>query len=201
MSVDLPGFGPQAVRTTATDRRTDVRPADGARREIREVARAFEGLLLQMLVTEMRKAQVPGGLFGEGAGSHVYEGLFDQFLSEHLTDRAPLGIADLLEEQWSRNLDGVVEAREALREAMDARARDAYGEAAGRGAPGASTDAPVVPEVGDFGAPILPKSNFFKYLAAQVLPPTSDRTVGRKGSPGSGPIPPVHRAGEPGHED
>jgi murein DD-endopeptidase MepM/ murein hydrolase activator NlpD len=76
-------------------------PADAARRELREAAAAFEALFLQTLIRRMREAQLEGGLFGEGAGASIHEGLFYERLSERLAGESPLGIAKMLEAQWA----------------------------------------------------------------------------------------------------
>ncbi len=72
---------------------------------VREAAEAFEGLLIRMMLRAMREAQLDQGLFGDGAGSSTYEGMFDTHLSESLARSAPLGIADVLEERWRDALD------------------------------------------------------------------------------------------------
>ena len=58
-----------------------------------EISRGFEELLLGMLVKEMR--QTSGvKFFGEGAGSHLLESMFDQKLSQALAASGGLGVAD-----------------------------------------------------------------------------------------------------------
>ena len=112
------------ARAAAADRTIDeARALDSSggrthdRAEIRRTAEAFEGLLLKQLVTRMREAQIEGGLFGEEAGSSVYEGMFDDFLSDHLTKNSPLGIADMLERQWTAELDDLVTPTTGARQA------------------------------------------------------------------------------------
>lgn len=96
-------LGPVEPATTADDRR-----------EIRKAAEAFEALLLQHLIRRMRAAQLENGFFGESAGSSTYDAMFEQHLSEQLADGAGLGIADILEAQWTGQ-HREAEAREAFR--------------------------------------------------------------------------------------
>ncbi len=49
-----------------------------------EAAKKFESLLATMLVKELRKG-LGEGLFGEGTGSDIYSGWFDQHVGEALS--------------------------------------------------------------------------------------------------------------------
>jgi flagellar protein FlgJ len=109
--------------------------AEGAR--IRQAAEAFEALFVQTLLARMRQAQLRDGFFGNGPGSVIYEGIFEQHLSEVLARRSPLGIADLLEASWKRDPEGADDAENARREVLSILAGRAYEEAAAAvGAPG-----------------------------------------------------------------
>lgn len=63
-----------------------------------EVAQQFEGLLLQMLVQEMRKAMPSDGLFGSEAVK-TYQDLADKQLALNMAKRGDMGIASMLEQQ------------------------------------------------------------------------------------------------------
>ncbi len=91
---------------------------------LRQAARAFESLFLQTLISRMREAQLEEGFFGGGTGSAIYDGLFEQHLGESVAERSPLGIAKLLEEQWTRGRGSEVEP--ALERLNGLRARNAY---------------------------------------------------------------------------
>jgi len=75
------------------------------RAKLRRAAEAFEGLLVQQLVKQIRSAQLEQGLFGEGAGASVYNAMFDQYLGEQLARDSPFGIADLLEARWNESAE------------------------------------------------------------------------------------------------
>jgi Rod binding domain-containing protein len=112
----------EAARTAGASR-----TAEHAR--LRQAAEAFEAILVQSLIKKMREAQVPGGLFGEGAGTSVYEAMFDQHIAESISRGSPFGIADLLEQQWTREPEDRLEAFRALQ--VLERARDELAQVSG----------------------------------------------------------------------
>ncbi|GAB5453022.1 MAG: flagellar assembly peptidoglycan hydrolase FlgJ [Halioglobus sp.] len=68
---------------------------------VEEVSAQFESLFVQMMVKSMRDATVKGGLF-DSHQMDVYQGMFDQQVSLHLSRQGALGLSDILVEQ----LDG-----------------------------------------------------------------------------------------------
>lgn len=65
-----------------------------------EAAEKFEGLLMTMLVKELRQSLPGDGLFGSGPGAAIYEGLFDQALAESLSSGGGTGLRQSLLESW-----------------------------------------------------------------------------------------------------
>lgn len=68
---------------------------------LREAARRFEGLFVTKLLQsalggEASSGATGGGLFGQGPGADVYQGLLETFLSDHLSRGGGLGLADSL---------------------------------------------------------------------------------------------------------
>jgi len=115
-----------------------VTPADGGipfagsaqrreRVELRRAAEAFEALLVQQLVKQIRQSQLESGLFGESAGASAYDAMFDQHLGEQLARDSPFGIARLLEARWTENPDQPDNAERALRQARAILAEGAAG--------------------------------------------------------------------------
>lgn len=95
--------------------------------ELREAAAEFESLVLETMLREMTEAQLDEGFFGGSAGSDTYDSMMTRYLSEHLAKDSPLGIADMLLEQWtSLGEAGPAEAREAVRRLAPRRAAVAY---------------------------------------------------------------------------
>ena len=78
-----------------------LRRLEAAQRELRngdhgDAAREFERLFATLLVKEMR-ATLPEGFFGEGAGSDVFDGWFDEHTGSALSEGRGLGLRVALE--------------------------------------------------------------------------------------------------------
>jgi Rod binding domain-containing protein len=78
-----------------------LRQLEAAQRELRrgdnaDAAREFERLFATLLVKEMR-ATLPEGFFGQGAGSDVFDGWFDEHLGSALSEGRGLGLRVALE--------------------------------------------------------------------------------------------------------
>jgi len=93
------------------------------RREIRGAAEAFEAMFLQTLIKKMREAQLSQGLFGDSAGSSVYESMFDQMLGDRMAEGSPLGIADSLEASWTQMPENKAKALDLMREVAETAAK------------------------------------------------------------------------------
>jgi Rod binding domain-containing protein len=76
--------------------------AESGRQQIEAVGTEFEGVFLSMMLKEMRNSLENGGFFGEES-SDTYGGMFDLFIGKHLAEAKPLGIADLLLEQYDKS--------------------------------------------------------------------------------------------------
>jgi flagellar protein FlgJ len=83
------------TRDSAVDSRLDgaLRAAESGSPS--EASRQFETLFAMMLVRELRRS-MPQGMFGNSAGSDVYEGWFDEHLGAALADRDALGIGSMV---------------------------------------------------------------------------------------------------------
>lgn len=68
---------------------------------IRDVGVEFESVFLSMMLKEMRNSLENGGFFGEES-SDTYGGMFDLFIGKHVAEGQPLGIAQMLLEQYQR---------------------------------------------------------------------------------------------------
>lgn len=76
--------------------------AESSRHQIESVGVEFEGVFLSMMLKEMRNSLENGGFFGEES-SDTYGGMFDLFIGKHIAEAKPLGIADLLLEQYDKS--------------------------------------------------------------------------------------------------
>ena len=82
-----------SVRPVTTDASKIHDPA-----AMESVGKDFESVFLSMMIKEMRNS-LDGGFFGEES-SDTYGGMFDLFIGQHLADSKPLGIADMLLDQY-----------------------------------------------------------------------------------------------------
>ncbi|MEQ8767279.1 MAG: rod-binding protein [Planctomycetota bacterium] len=73
--------------------------------EILKAARQLESYFTSQIVQKMRSSLPGEGLFGGGAGSNVFEGLFDQALGEHLAESGRLGLAEMIANQILRRAE------------------------------------------------------------------------------------------------
>lgn len=65
---------------------------------LKEVAKQFESLFLKMMLKTMRDANETSGLFNSDQ-MKLYQDMYDQQLSLHLSERSNIGIADILVRQ------------------------------------------------------------------------------------------------------
>jgi flagellar protein FlgJ len=72
--------------------------ADATEQRMEKVGEELEGVFVSMLVKEMRNS-LEDGLFGQ-EGSDTYGGMFDMFIGQHLAESKPLGISDVLLNQY-----------------------------------------------------------------------------------------------------
>ncbi|MGB7346362.1 MAG: rod-binding protein [Pirellulaceae bacterium] len=70
-------------------------------KEVEEVGTEFESVFLSMMLKEMRNSLDGGGFFGEES-SDTFGGMFDLFIGKHLAQTRPLGIGNLLLDQYEK---------------------------------------------------------------------------------------------------
>jgi murein DD-endopeptidase MepM/ murein hydrolase activator NlpD len=74
-----------------------------------EAAKKFEGLMIQMMVKEMRKTLPENGLFGSDEIS-MYEDLFDQVIADRIAEGRGLGLAEQIIQSPSERFLGAGDA-------------------------------------------------------------------------------------------
>lgn len=91
----LPAALPAASAAHETDRQ---------RAQIRKAAAGLEEALLRQALQAMSKAQLEnGGFFGSGAAEGSYQTTFEMLLCESLAQGTPLGLAEKMTEQLTRD--------------------------------------------------------------------------------------------------
>jgi len=71
-------------------------------RNVEAIGVEFESVFLSMMIKEMRNTLEKGGFFGEES-SDTYGGMFDLFIGKHLAQSKPLGISELLLQNYSKS--------------------------------------------------------------------------------------------------
>ncbi|MBI3911620.1 MAG: rod-binding protein [Armatimonadetes bacterium] len=79
-------------------------PGATPREALRAATREFESLFVAHLLREMRRTVPQGGLIPQGAGEEIFRDMLDQALARQAAERSLLGLADLLYDQFARQL-------------------------------------------------------------------------------------------------
>jgi Rod binding domain-containing protein len=94
----LPAADADRARRIARGLGSSGSPADGER--LREVAKRFEALFYNQLLSSMRATVPENEFWGESSGTKIYRQLHDQELADRLADQGGLGVADLIVRQF-----------------------------------------------------------------------------------------------------
>ncbi|MEI6128872.1 MAG: rod-binding protein [Planctomycetota bacterium] len=82
-------------------------PGTQKRASALKLAKQFEEMFVQNMVSALRKTSEVGGedsgMFGSGPGSDTYAQWFDQNLAEQVSSSGRLGVTDLLMKDFERN--------------------------------------------------------------------------------------------------
>ena len=84
----------------------DSEGAVGVDAEALQAAQGFEKIFVQYLMKSMRSSVPEGGLLGKSFASGVYQGMFDEYLSEQASTGGGLGLADMLYNEIVRERQG-----------------------------------------------------------------------------------------------
>ena len=74
-----------------------------------EAAKQFEGLMLQLMIKEMRKTLPEGGLFS-GSDMEIYQDLLDQAIADNIASGEGLGLAEQIMASLGEEGDGQAES-------------------------------------------------------------------------------------------
>jgi len=83
------------------------RAADGTTAE--EAARKFEGLLIQQLLSVLRKTAPSGGLMGDDSSGEMYVQMFDSAIADQLAEGNGLGMREMLTGQLGGTTEGAAQ--------------------------------------------------------------------------------------------
>jgi flagellar protein FlgJ len=71
--------------------------------KLHAVAKQFEGIFMNQLVSEMRKTVTRSGLIPESHAEKVYQGMLDGEYATKVADSAQLGLAKMIYQQLLRS--------------------------------------------------------------------------------------------------
>jgi len=99
----------------STDPKKSDSPAEKLS-ELQEGAKAFESYFIQSLLKEMRKTASSDGKEENGLGKSIYTSLFDQAISEKISESGGIGLSKLLTEKLSQSLKFSKQATDKIKE-------------------------------------------------------------------------------------
>ncbi|MDD5758341.1 MAG: rod-binding protein [Desulfobulbaceae bacterium] len=70
-------------------------------RKLKEACQNFEAIIIQQMLTAMRKTVPKDGLFTSGYAEDMYQSMYDEGLSKEIASGRGLGLADVLYKQLS----------------------------------------------------------------------------------------------------
>ncbi len=65
-------------------------------KKLKETCRDFESILLNQMLSAMRKSIPKSGLFKKSLGMDIYESMYDQYLSKEIAQEKGIGIKEML---------------------------------------------------------------------------------------------------------
>lgn len=69
--------------------------------KLKEACQNFEAIIIQQMLTAMRKTVPKDGLFASGYAEDMYQSMYDEGLSKEIASGKGLGLADILYQQLS----------------------------------------------------------------------------------------------------
>ncbi|OCC15556.1 Flagellar protein FlgJ [Dissulfuribacter thermophilus] len=82
--------------TTAVNLKKESLKESLEEKRFKEACKGFEAMFINEMLKAMRKTIPKSGLLDGGLRQEIYESMFDEKVSEALSERGALGIADML---------------------------------------------------------------------------------------------------------
>lgn len=93
--------------------------AEKQRKGLREACQGFEALFLDMMFREMRKTVPKDELFGESNAMDIFRDMHDSEVMKQVASSGGLGLADLMYQQLSPQIEKQIEAEQRMRESLE----------------------------------------------------------------------------------
>lgn len=78
--------------------------SDGDMEKLKDACKDFEGLLLQMMYSQMKRTVPESSLLEKSTGREIFEGMLDEEIINNVKERG-IGLAEMLYSQLSRNME------------------------------------------------------------------------------------------------
>jgi hypothetical protein len=78
--------------------------------KLRKAAEGFEAIFIRQLLSTMRSTIPDGGMLGSGMAGNIYGDIIDNAMSETMSKRSELGLADVLYNRLVKSIDIAIPA-------------------------------------------------------------------------------------------
>lgn len=112
--IGLPETGAQSIQDRLLAQR--VQKAESAAKgksgdaELRKVSQDMEAIFLRLLLDSMQKTVPEDSLLGDSSGMDTWKTMFNEKLADTMSERSPVGLADMIYRQLVLQRDGRMEA-------------------------------------------------------------------------------------------
>jgi len=80
--------------------------SEGDMERLKEACKDFEGLMLQMMYSQMKRTVPESGLFEKSIGREIFESMLDEEIINNVKERG-IGLAEMLYAQLGRNMEKI----------------------------------------------------------------------------------------------
>jgi flagellar protein FlgJ len=87
-----------SVMFKKTGQATDTNKDDA---KLQKASHDFEAIIMQQMLTAMRKSVPKDGLFGDGYAQDMYQSMYDESLAQQMSSGKGIGLADTIYKQLS----------------------------------------------------------------------------------------------------
>jgi len=112
--IGLPETGAQSIQDRLLAQRVKraetAAKVKGGDAELRKVSQDMEAIFLRLLLDSMQKTVPEDSLLGESSGMDTWKTMFNEKLADTMSQRSPVGLADMIYRQLLLQRDGRMEA-------------------------------------------------------------------------------------------
>lgn len=103
----IPDFASERSQTRIESlRRSGKGTPEEDRQRLRSAAKEFEGIMVELMVKEMRKNVPESPVFGANSGREIFQEMLDSQFVKKITDSGGIGLAEILVDDLTHKIDG-----------------------------------------------------------------------------------------------